>query len=69
VPLTRRGIDWPADVLRLRTNPLAIAGQLEVALDDGGLIPRHDAVSHPNTGNPMWDNLVNFLQRAMRAAS
>jgi eukaryotic-like serine/threonine-protein kinase len=67
--LARRGIDWPADVLRLRTNPPAIAGQLEVALDDGGLIPRHDAASHPNTGNPMWDNLVNFLQRAMRAAA
>jgi eukaryotic-like serine/threonine-protein kinase len=38
--LAHRGINWPADVLCLRTNPLSIAGQLEVALDDGGLIRR-----------------------------
>jgi WD40 repeat protein len=65
--LAHRGIDWPADVLRLGTNPLSIAGQLEVALDDGGLIRRHDAASPRNARRQMWESFVNFLQRAIGA--
>jgi WD40 repeat protein len=65
--LAHRGINWPADVLCLRTNPLSIAGQLEVALDDGGLIRRHDAASPRKTRSQMWENFVNFLQRAIGA--
>jgi WD40 repeat protein/tRNA A-37 threonylcarbamoyl transferase component Bud32 len=66
--LARRGIDWPADVLRLGTNRLAIAGPLEVVLDDGGLLRRLDAAAHRNNATQMWENSVNLLQRAMRAA-
>ena len=65
--LAHHGIDWPADVLRLGSNPLSIAGQLEVALDDGGLIRRHDAASPRNARRQMWENFVNFLQRAIGA--
>jgi hypothetical protein len=66
--LARRGIDWPADVLRLRTNRLAIAGSLEVVLDDGGLLRRLDAAAHRNNATQMWRTGVDFLRRAMRAA-
>jgi WD40 repeat protein len=65
--LAQRGIDWPADVLRLGTNPLAIAGQLEVALDSGGLIRRHDTASPRNTRSQMWDDFVRFLRLAIGA--
>jgi WD40 repeat protein len=65
--LAHRGIDWPADVLRLGTNPPSIAGQLEVALDDGGLISPHDTARPRNTRSQMWENFVDFLQRAIDA--
>jgi WD40 repeat protein/tRNA A-37 threonylcarbamoyl transferase component Bud32 len=67
--LARRGIDWPADVLRSTPNPQAIDGDLEVVLDDGGLMHRFDGAIESNTAIQLWENAMNFLQRATRAAA
>jgi WD40 repeat protein len=65
--LAGRGIDWPANVLSPATNPKAISGQLEVALDDGALISRHDTASSRNTRSQMWEDFVSFMRRAIGA--
>jgi hypothetical protein len=49
------------------TNPKAISGQLEVALDDGALISRHDTASSRNTRSQMWEDFVSFMRRAIGA--
>lgn len=66
--LARRGVDWPADVLRSTPNRPAIDGDLEVVLDDGGRIRRLDGSIERNTAIQLWENAMNFLQRATRAA-
>jgi WD40 repeat protein len=59
--LVRRGLDWPADVLTVAAAP-PLEGQLEVVLDDGGLIHMRDSAQR------LWQNAVNLLQRARQAA-
>ncbi|MGD9723606.1 MAG: hypothetical protein AB7O59_19895 [Pirellulales bacterium] len=66
--LVRRGLDWPANVLAEGTRP-PLEGQLEVVLDDGGLIHQRDAAGSRKTVGRLWQDSVNLLQRAMQAAT
>jgi WD40 repeat protein len=43
--LVRRGLDWPADVLRATTGAPPIDGELEVVFDDGGLFDQLNAAA------------------------
>jgi WD40 repeat protein len=66
--LERRGLDWPAEVLTASANP-PLEGQLEVVLDDGGLIRQFDSDMQRKAAGRMWQDCVNLLRRTWHAAA
>ncbi len=63
--LVRCGLDWPADVLAVAAAP-PLEGQLEVVLDDGGLMRQHDSAASRKAVSRLWQSSVSLLQRAMQ---
>lgn len=66
--LALRGLDWPAEVLAVGTRA-ALEGQLEVVLDDGGLLRQSDSDVQRKAARRLMQNSANFLQRLMKVGA